>query len=246
MVTMRRLIVASLIVLISLLLSLGGYAGYRFITKGVSTTFTDTVLFVMALVGLLIALASVGIFYSVRRLLQEDIHRKIRISEKCARDRAQYLVYHHTASAFFRFYEEKRNPIFLNETIAMALRAREVILEAYEVLQEEPLVYKKEKEHYEKEICHIFNNLAFALATRADSKDTAMAHYLAEYVKERIKHYPESEIAYLETVAYVLWKLPKTPKDKKDALELIKGIIKRPDISPIQKNMYRKRYKLSE
>lgn len=243
---MRRLVFASLIILILLLLSLGACAAYRYATEGAETPFSDTVLFVMALVGLLITLASIGIFYGVRRLLEEDIRKRIGISEKYARDRAQYEVYHQIATAFFGFYKEKGNPIFLNRTIAMAERARQAILEAYETLRGEPSNYKKEMEHYEKEICHISNNLAFALATRGESKDTATAHYLAGYVKERIKHYPESEIIYLETLAYVLWKLPKAPQDKKKAIELIKNILGRPDVSPVDKKAYRKRYKLSE
>ena len=243
---MRFWIGAFLTIVILSLLGLGGYAGYRFVTEGTRTAFTDTVLFVMALVGLLIALASVGIFYGVRRLLEEDIHKRINISEKCARDKAQYEVYHQVATAFLRFYEEKGNPVFLNQTIAMAERARQAILEAYETLQGEPSDYKKERARYEKEICHIFNNLAFALAMRGESKDTTMAHYLAEHVKEQIKHYPESEITYLETLAYVLWKLPKTPQDKKRGLELIKNILRRPDVLPKDKKAYRKRYEISK
>lgn len=244
---MRRLIVASWVVLVLLLLGLGGYALHRFLTEDTPTAFTDIVVFVMALVGLLVALASVGIFYSVRRLLEEDIHKRIRISEKCARDRAQYDVYHRIATAFLRFYQEKGNPVFLNQTIVMAKRARQAILGAYETLKEEdPSNYKKEKARYEGEICSTFNNLAFVLAMRGESEDTAMAHYLAEYVKERIKYYPESEITYLETLAYVLWKLPKMPQDKEQGLELIKNIIRRPDVSAMKKKEYRKRYNISE
>lgn len=244
---MRNFVIVVIAILIILFIGLGLYATYRFVAEDAIATFTDTILFVMALVGLLIALASVGIFYAVRRLLEEDIHKRIGISEKCARDRAQYEVYHQIATAFLRFYEEKGNPVFLNQTVAMAEKARQAILEAYETLtEEEPANYKKEKARYEKEICKIYNNLAFALAVRGESKDTAMAHYLAEYVQERIKYYPESEIIYLETLAYVLWKLPKTPQDKKRGLELIKNIIRRPDISDLKRKEYRKRYKISE
>lgn len=244
---MRGLIVTLLIILILLLLGLGGYAGYRFVTEGARTAFTDTVLFVMALVGILMALASTGIFWGVRRLLEEDIHKRIGISEKCARDRARYEVYHHTATAFLEFYAEKGNPVFLNQTIGMAERARVAILEAYETLkEEEPSNFKKEKARYEKEICHIFNNLAFALALRGESEDMKMAHSLAEHVEEQIKHYPEDEIIFQETVAYVLWKLPKTPEDKKRGLELIKNILRRPDVSPEDKKEYRKRYGISK
>lgn len=244
---MRNFIIILIIILVLLLIGLGLYATYRFVSEDAVATFTDTILFVMALVGLLIALASVGIFYGVRRLLEEDIHKRIRVSEKCARDRAQYEVYHRIATAFLRFYEEKGNPVFLNQTIVIAGMARTAILEAYETLkEEEPSGYKKEKEHYEEEILKVFNNLAFALAMRGESKDTAMAHYLAEYVNERIKHYPEDEILYQETVAYVLWKLPKTPQDKKRGLDLIKTILRRPDVSAMTKKRYRKRYKISE
>ncbi len=244
---MRRLIIATLVILILLLLGLGGYAGKRFLTEGAETPFSDTVLFVMVLVGLLIALASVGIFYSVRRLLEEDIRKRIGISEKCARDKAQHDIYHQIATAFLRCYEEKGTLVFLNQTIVMAEKARAAILRAYQTLkEEEPSDYKKEEAHYEKEICKIFNNLAFALAMRGESKDTAMAHYLTEYVNERIKHYPEDEIIYQETLAYVLWKLPKTPQDTKRGLSLIKTILSRPDVSAVTKKKYQKRYKLSK
>lgn len=243
---MKGLIITLLIILILLLVGLGGYAGYRFVTEGASNAFADTVLFVMALVGILMALASTGIFWGVRRLLEADIRRRIGISEKCARDRAGYGIYHQVATAFFKFYEEKRNQVFLNQTIAMAEKARQAIEEAYETLQGEPSDYKKEKARYEQDICHIFNNLAFALAMRGESKDTTMANYLAEYVAERIKHYPEDEILYQETLAYVLWKLPKTPEDKKRGLELIKNILRRPDVSPEDKIEYGKRYGLSK
>jgi hypothetical protein len=129
----------------------------------------------------------------------------------------------------------------------MAEKARVAILEAYETLkEEEPSNFKKEKALYEKAICHIFNNLAFALALRGKSKDIKMAHSLAEHVKEQIKHYPESEITYLETLAYVLWKLPKTPEDKKRGLELIKNILRRSDVLPEEKKAYRKRYEISK
>lgn len=235
-----------LIVLIVLLIGFGGFGAFAFITKGTTIAFNDIVMFVIALVGLLMALASIGIFYGVRRLLEEDIRRRIGISEKCARDRAQYQVYHQLATSFLRFYEDKGNLVFLNQTIAMAKKARVAILEAYETLkEEEPSKFKKEKARYEEYMCHIFNNLAFALAMRGESKDTTMAHSLAEYVKERIKHYPESETDYLETLAYVLWKLPKTPQDKKRGLELIKNILKRPDVSPEDKIEYGKRYDIS-
>jgi len=244
---MKGSIITLLIVLILLLLGLGGYAGYRFATEGASNAFTDTVLFVIALVGILMALASTGIFWGVRRLLEEDIHKRIGISEKCARDRARYEVYHHTATAFLRFYEEKGNPVFLNQTIAMAEKARVAILGAYETLRkEDPSNFKKERTLYEKEICHIFNNLAFALALRGEGEDIKMAHSLAEHVEGQIKNYPEDEILFQETVAYVLWRLPKTPQDKKRGLELIKNILRRPDVSPEDKATYGKRYGISK
>ncbi len=246
-VTTRGLIITLLIILVISLLGLGGYSGYCFLTAGASTPFTDTVLFVMTLVGVLIALTSVGIFYGVRRLLEEDIHKRIKVSEKCARGKAQFDTYHQIATAFLRFYEEKGNPVFINQTIVMAERARIAILEAYETLkEEEPPGFKKEAARYEGEICKIFNNLAFALAMRGKSEDTAMAHYLAEYTNERIKYYPEDEVLYQETLAYVLWKLPKVPQDKKRGLALLKTILKRPDVSTVTKKEYLKRYKVSE
>jgi hypothetical protein len=96
---------ALLITLSVLLIVFGGFGAFAFITKGATIAFNDIVMFIIALVGLLLVLASLGIFYGVRRLLEEDIRKRIGISEKHARDRARYDVYHHTATAFLRFYE---------------------------------------------------------------------------------------------------------------------------------------------
>lgn len=74
---MRNFIIVVIAILILLLIGLGLYATYRFVAEDAVATFTDTILFVMALVGLLIVLASVGMWTALRRILHEDIARKI-------------------------------------------------------------------------------------------------------------------------------------------------------------------------
>jgi len=230
---MRHLIITLLVILILLLLSLGGYAGYRFATEGTETPFSDTVLFVMALVGLLVALASLGIWWALRRMLQEDIERQISRREEATRNEALSRMAAKVADAFWAFYEDKQNIVFRDQAMRLTSDARN-ILEGRERVDKEELK------------CRIYNNLAFAYAVRGETKDTAIAHFLSNHAKERAKDFPDHEVSWLETYAYVLFKLPKKPDDKKNAVEIVEQLLQRPDIEDERKEKIRRRYNLND
>lgn len=230
---MKRLIVALLTILILLLLGLGGYAGYYFVTEGAKTPFTDTVMFVMALVGLLVALASLGIWAALRRILHEDIKKEISQAEEATRNESLSRMAAKVADSFWAFYGEKQDKVFRDQAIKMISDAHD-ILEGRERLKREQLK------------CRIYNNLAFAYAERGETKDTAMAHFLTSYVMERIKDFPDHEVNWLETYAYVLYHLPKKHEDKEKALDIIKELLERQDISGKMKGKFRQRYSIPD
>jgi hypothetical protein len=96
---------------------------------------------------------------------------------------------------------------------------------------------------WEEERCRIYNNLAYGYAVRGDKKDTACAHYLGEYVKHKTKAFPQREADWMDTLAYVLYRLPKDPdKDKQKALQIANELLKRPDITDSVKEDIRARY----
>jgi hypothetical protein len=242
---MRKLIIALFIVLIILLLGLGGYSFYRFVVEPVSAPFSDIVVFVMTLVGLLAALAAVGIWTGLRRILEEDVHKEVSATEEAARDEALSRTGRRIADSFWEFYKEKRNKSFLNEAIKMtedALRYHEMTKLALAAIGKQATRGEKEQEDRK---CHMYNNLAFGYAERGEMKDTAKAHFFGNYVKERVKDFPESEITYLETYAYVLFKLPKTSQDKVEALKIINELLTRPDVEEEDKVKWRQRYGLN-
>lgn len=230
---MRRLIIATLIILILLLLSFGSYAGWHFATGGISTPFADTAIFVVTLVGILVALASLGIWAALRRILHEDIAREISRVEEATRNESLSRMATKLATAFWAFYKETQNNVYRDQALKIISGARE-ILEGRETVEREELK------------CRIYNNLAFAYAERCEPDDTTTAHFLANYVFERRNDHPENEVNWLETYAYVLYRLPKKQEDRDKALSIIKDLLERPDVKDETKRIYRQRYSISE
>jgi len=224
---------ALLIILSLLLIGFGGFGAFAFITKGTTIAFNDIVMFVIALVGLLIALASIGIWAALRRVLHEDIALEISRVEKATRNEALSRMAAKLASSFWAFYGESKNKVFRDQAIKIIHDARE-ILEGRGEIESEELK------------CWIYNNLAFAYAERGKAEDTKIAHFLINYVMERYKDFPEDEINSLETYAYVLYRLPKKHDDKKKALDIINELLQRPDMSGGLKRKYRQRYSITD
>lgn len=231
---MKGLTIAILIILILMLLSFGGYAGYHFATGGISTVFADVAIFVVALVGVLIALASLGIWMALRRILHEDIAREISRVEEATRHKALSRMAVKVATAFWTFYEDTQKIVFREQAIKIISDAHKILEGREEVESEEALK------------CRIYNNSAFAYAERGNKEDTAIAHYLTNYTRERGKDFPEHEVDYLETYAYVLYRLPKKNDDKQKALGIINELLERPDIKEEAKHKYRQRYSLPD
>lgn len=229
---MRNFISILIIILILLLIGLGGYSAYRFVAEDAVATFTDTILFVMALVGLLVALASIGIWAALRRILHEDIAREISRVEKATRNEALSRMAKEIAGSFWNIYEVTHNVVFRDQALKLINDARE-ILEGRRSVDVEELK------------CYIYNNLAFACAERGEAKDTGLAHSLINYVMERCKDFPKEEIEWHETYAYVLYRLPKKSDDKEKAQGIIKELIQRPDLDIETKHIYRQRYSIS-
>lgn len=212
--------------------------------------FGDIMMIMIALIGLLLSLASLGIFYGVRHELATYVQDQVVRGEELARNWAQYHTHHRVAFSFWRFYEDKRNDIFLDRAVYIEKKAKnyiDIVAKLHQrgwrrknVTRIEP-----EEEDVEAQLCLASNNLAFFLAERGKSEDIGRAHELATYIKERAKNYPEREPGFLETYAYVLWKLPKIPKDKQEALKLIKNLLQRSDVSEEEKRIWRHRYGLT-
>lgn len=221
---MKRLIGALIAVLILLL-----YVGYFFVADDQNSPFADTVLFVMALVGLLVTLASIGIWTVLKRILREDIEREITRVEKDTRNEALSRMAVKVATAFWVFYEKTKDKMFRDRAISIVEDARKILEGREEVKGEETK-------------CLIYNNLAFAYAERGEAKDTTIAHFLADYVKEKIKDFPEYEVMWLETYTYVLYRLPKKRDDKKKALDIVNELLERADISDDIREEYKQRY----
>ncbi len=217
------------VIIVGLILSL--YFGYFFVTDDQNSSFADTVVFVMGLVGLLVTLASIGIWAALKRILQEDITQKISQAEEASRTEALSRMATKVADAFWKSYEATRNKIFLEQAISAVYDARE-ILEGRESVKKEELRY------------NIYNNLAFAYAERGNSADTTIAHSLANHLMDNIGDYPNKEINWTETFAYVLYRLPKKEDDKKKALDIINELLKHPGIADATKLEYRKRYSI--
>lgn len=244
---MRKILIGLLVLLIASLLALGGYAFHDFVTGDVSTPFTDVVVFVMALIGVLVALASLGLWVGLRRVLEEDLGNRILAAEETTRKEALCRMAARTADSFWSFYEEGHNKSFLNQAINMAeeaLRYHQAIdLESTGIRGQA----KKEKEKEMEECkCRIYNNLAWGYAERGKAEDTAKAHFFANYIRNRAKYFPEAEVDYLETHAYVLHRLPKTDQDKQNALRLIGELMARPDVKDEQRSAWQQRYGLRD
>lgn len=224
---MKRLIGALIVALILLL-----YIGYFFVSDEPNLPFADTVMFVMALVGLLVALASIGIWVALKRILQEDIEKKISQAEEATRNEALARMAAKVSDSFWAFYEEKQNVVFREQAIAMATDARNII-EGRERVDTELLK------------CRIYNNLAYAFTERKTTEDTALAHYLIDKVMENINNYPDNEVAWLDTYASVHYILPKQKEDKAEAQEIARKLLERPDISDKLNEYIRERYDLT-
>ena len=224
---------ALLIILSSLLIGFGGFGAFAFIKKGTTIAFNDIVMFVIALVGLLMALASIGIWTALRRILHEDIALEISRVEKATRNEALSRMAKEIAGSFWNIYEVTNNVVFRDQALKLISDARE-ILEGRQSVDVEELK------------CYIYNNLAFAYAVRGESEDTGMAHFLINYVMERCKDFPKDEIAWLETYAYVLYRLPKKNDDKDKAQDVIRELLQRPDMTDETKRIYRQRYSISD
>jgi hypothetical protein len=228
---MNKLIMAILIIFIIIFIAFGVFGSICF-ANGTNIQFIDTVTFVMLLVGLLVTLATLGIWTALRRILTEDIKRVISESEEATRNQALSLMFSQVGQAFWAFYIDKGNEVFLDESIRSEIQAYKVI----EGIQQ--------KYGAEELKCLVYNNLAFSYAKRGDIKDTVMANHLANYVKEKAADFPEYEIMWLDTYAYVLYKLPKNKeKDRRLAGDIIKSLLARPDVSESNKEEIRQRYK---
>jgi ABC-type multidrug transport system fused ATPase/permease subunit len=228
---MKKAAISALIICVLVLFALGVSSSICFI-KGTSTMFADTVAFVMMLVGLLVALASLGIWTALRRVLAEDIKKVISEAEEAARNQALSRMFSQVGQAFWAFYIDKGNEVFLNESI----RADR---QAYNVIEGKQRIYGEDELK-----CLVYNNLAFAYAERGDPKDTVMAHRLANYVKERATDFPDYETMWLDTYAYVLYKLPKNKlEDRRLARKIVNNLLVRPDLLVSEKEEIRQRYK---
>ena len=150
---MKGLIVAILIILIVMLLAFGAYAGYHFATGGISTPFADTAIFVVTLVGILVALASLGMWAALRRILHEDIAAEISRFEEKTRCEALSRMAKELASSFWALYKDTHNIAFRDQAIKIISDAREII-------------EGRGKVDVEELKCYIYNNLAFAYAEK--------------------------------------------------------------------------------
>jgi len=230
---MRRLTIAALIILISLLVTFGILGGHYFATGGISTPFADTAIFIVTLVGVLVVLASIGIWATLRRLLHEDIAAEISRIEEATRCEALSRMAKELADSFWVFYQDTHNIAFRDQAIKIISDAREIIEGRGKVDVEELKGY-------------IYNNLAFAYAEKGEAENTAMAHSLINYVMEMCKNFPKEEANWLETYAYVLYRLPKKSGDTEKALGIINDLLQRQDVSDKAKHIYRQRYSISD
>jgi len=229
---MKAAVIFVLVVFAIMLIVFGVFGSICFM-HGTNTTFTDTVAFVMMLVGLLVALASIGIWTALRNILGMQIHHEISKAEEEMRRKSLTRMAAKVADAYWYFYASSKNKMFLEKAIEIVNDARSMA------------EGKLSERDWEEEKCRIYNNLAYGYAVRGDKKDTAVAHYLIEYVKERAEAVPEKEAEWLDTYAYVLYRLPKDPKqDKYRALEIANSLIQRPDISDVLKKGIKSRYKI--
>lgn len=224
---MKRFIGVLIILLILLL-----YIGYFFVTDDPNSSFADTALFVMALVGLLVTLTSIGIWTALKRILQDDIEKKISQAEEVTRNEALSRMAAKVANSFWECYEATQINIFLDQAISSIYDARKILEES---------AISEENEGLR---CDLYNNLACAYAERGNSDDTTTAHFLANYIMEKAGGYPDDEVDWIETYAYVLYRLPKKQADKGKALGIINGLLERPDIKDATKLEYRKRYSI--
>ncbi len=225
---MKRLVGGLIIVLIILL-----YVGYFFVAKDSNYPFADTVLFVIALVGVLVVLASVGIWTALHRILQDDIEKKISQAEQATRAEALSRMAAKVSYAFGEFYEKTKDSVYQDQAI-------KIYSDALDVLEGRGEIGRDDLK------CRIYNNLAFSYAERGQPEDTIAAHFLVNETMRRIKDFPTKETNWLETYAYVLYKLPKKPADKAEALSIINELLQRSDVNNKTKNKLRKRYSISD
>lgn len=198
----------------------------------ISTPFVDTAIFIVALVGVLVALAAIGMWAALGRILHEDIARDISQAEEATRTEALSRMAATVADSFWVFYKDTGNIIFRDEAMKILRAARET-LEGRGKMAEKELK------------CRIYNNLAFVYAENGKTEDTTIAHFLVDYVRANCKDFPKYEVDWLETYAYVLYRLPKKRADNEEALAIINELLERPDTSEEDKRKYKERYSIS-
>jgi len=91
-------------------------------------------------------------------------------------------------------------------------------------------------------LLYIANNLGFDYAYLGQESRREQAHELVEILKASS---PQLDTGFLETCYFVAFRLPRTPKEKEDAILGVKALLDRYDIDDETKNRWKRRYNIT-
>lgn len=197
--------------------------------------FRDIFTFVLAMSALAIAVFTT-IGYKV---LSEKLQQEVTIKAKTEGYRYMCELYTGLSYLFWKHYEidyEIGGKLKSSERhyLDTAIEQAEVALNYTKFLDE-----KKDEEV----ICLAKNNLAYHLAMREWPDDSRRAIALAKYVYDKIESFDYEKVCDLtETYCFVLIKLGNE-QQKKEGVEIIKGLSKRDDLSTSLKKNIEIKYK---
>lgn len=206
---------------------------YRIVEK--YEVFRDISAFVLAFSALGIAIFGVVVYSLISQGLDRKIEKKIKEETDSVLCRfyieLSYVYWKHYEKVIYKIDQEiKESDIpYLN----LAIEQSEYAVERVEGLNEK---------RFGRFICLAKNNLAYHLAMRGFSDDARRAIPLAKYAYDKVWDFGYREnCGWVETYAFVLMKLGDE-EQKKEGIEIIKGILKRDDLPDALRDLIKKKY----
>ena len=162
--------------------------GYSLEAEDKYLFFKDILIINLTIIGVIFAAIVFWIHVFITERIKNDIEKSLKERDVFFSDYVQGIALLNDSYILWLTYESTEEKKFLNAAIehaVLAFKHAELITE--------------ENDDYILIKCQIRNNLGYYLAVRGDKDDKEFAIECADFIKKRVKHYPEKETAWLDT-----------------------------------------------